>query len=257
MVEKGLKAGAGDAGAEGPGEAGVEPKVNDGALLASPFCAGLAGDAPKLNDVPVGVDAPKLKLEDCGGAKAGALAGCDWPKEKEAAGFALPFAGAFGGKLCEVDMEPKGLLGACAVVWPKLKLAAAGGAGALCAKGLLSPPPNGLPKPGAGLVLEGEDDLDEPGRPLRGLMLDKQRVSGLLVIVSLIAYALHLPSLCQLSSCRLARWVHCCVAGILHSTISLRAALPVRYSFRHGQLLSMTAVSCLVCWTRSRESVAA
>jgi hypothetical protein len=117
MLEKGLKAGAGDAGAEGPGEAGVEPNVKEGALLASPFCCiGLAGDAPKLNDVPVGVDAPKLKPDDGGGAKAGALAGCDWPKEKEAAGFALPFAGAFGGKLCEVDLEPKGLLCACEVV---------------------------------------------------------------------------------------------------------------------------------------------
>lgn len=63
MLEKGLKAGAGDAGAEGPGEAGVEPNVNEGALLASPFCDGLAGDAPKLKDVPEGVDAPKLKLE--------------------------------------------------------------------------------------------------------------------------------------------------------------------------------------------------
>ena len=65
MLEKGLKAGAGDAGAEGPGEAGVEPNVKEGALLASAFCCvGLAGDAPKLNEVPVGVDAPKLKLDD-------------------------------------------------------------------------------------------------------------------------------------------------------------------------------------------------
>ena len=96
------------------------------------------------------------------------------------------------------------------------------------------------------MVLDGEDDLEEPGRPLRGLMLDKQRVSGLLVTVSLVAYALHLPSLCQLSSCRLARWVHCCIAGILHSTISLRTALSVCYPFRHGQLLSMMRLSCLV-----------
>jgi hypothetical protein len=190
IVEKGLKEGAGEPGAEGPGEAGVEPNVNDGALLASPFCCvGLAGDAPKLKDVPEGVDAPKLKPDGCEGAKAGALAGCDWPKEKEAAGFALPFAGAFGGKLCEVDIVPKGLLWPCGAVCPKLKLDAAGGAGALCPNGLLSAPPNELPKLGAGLVLEGEADLDEPGRPLSGLMLDKQTVSGLLVTVSLVAYA--------------------------------------------------------------------
>jgi hypothetical protein len=180
MLEKGLKAGAGEAGAEGPGEAGVEPNVKEGALLASPFCCvGLAGDAPKLKDVPEGVDAPKLKPDGWAGAKAGALAGCDWPKEKEAAGVALAFAGAFGGKLCEVDMVPKGLFCAGGAVCPKLKLEAAGGAGALCPNGLLSAPPNELPKLGAGLVLDGEDDLDEPGRPLRGLMLDKQRVSGL------------------------------------------------------------------------------
>lgn len=185
MLEKGLKAGAGDAGAEGPGEAGVEPNVNEGALLASPFCDGLAGDAPKLKDVPEGVDAPKLKLEACGGAKVGALDGCDWPKEN-----VLLFVGAFGGKLCDVDMFPKGLLCGWAVVWPKLKLAAAGGAGALCAKGLLSAPPKGLGKPGEGLALDGEADLDAPGRPLRGLMLDKQRVSHWLVTVSLVAASL-------------------------------------------------------------------
>lgn len=186
MVEKGLKAGAGDAGAEGPGEAGVEPNVNEGALLASPFCCdGLAGEAPKLKDVPEGVDAPKLKPEAWGGAKAEALEGCDWPKEK-----VLLFAGAFGGKLCEVDMFPKGLLCGWAVVWPKLKLAAAGGAGALCAKGLLSAPPKGLGKPGEGVALEGEADLDAPGRPLRGLMLDKQRVSHWLVTVSVVAASL-------------------------------------------------------------------
>lgn len=65
MAEKGLlKLDAGEAGAEGAAGAGVDPKVNEGVLLASPFCAGLAGDAPKLKDVPDGVDAPKLNDDD-------------------------------------------------------------------------------------------------------------------------------------------------------------------------------------------------
>jgi hypothetical protein len=86
-------------------------------------------------------------------------------------------------------MAPKGLLWPGGAVCPKLKLDAAGGAGALCPNGLLSAPPNELAKLGAGLVLEGEADLDEPGRPLSGLMLDKQTVSALLVTVSLVANA--------------------------------------------------------------------
>jgi hypothetical protein len=61
MPEK-AKMGAGDAGPEGPCEAGVEPNVNEGALLASPL--DWAGVAPKLNEVPEGAAALKLNDDD-------------------------------------------------------------------------------------------------------------------------------------------------------------------------------------------------
>jgi hypothetical protein len=135
---------------------------------------------------------------------------------------------------------------ACAVVWPKLKLATAGGAGAFCANGLL--PALYLPKLEAGLVLEGEDDLDEPGRPLRGLMLDKQRVGGLH-----LSLAFALPNE-QLSPCAVGPLLcRVDITSIVSSTPSYLPAPPCP-SFTYGDVFSCSLTRLVKVGQRELQS---